>query len=80
MEDRDLQLIEEWKTKDLELKRLWQEHLDFEEQLERFNKRLYLTTAEEVERKTIQKKKLRGRDEIERILVRIRRGEQGKGD
>lgn len=79
MEDRDLQLIEEWKTKDLELKRLWQEHLDFEEQLERFNKRLYLTTAEEVERKTIQKKKLRGRDEIERILVRIRRGEQGKG-
>ena len=80
MEDRDLQLIEEWKTKDLELKRLWQEHLDFEEQLERFNKRLYLTTAEEVERKTIQKKKLRGRDEIERILVRIRRGELGKGD
>lgn len=80
MEDRDLQLIEEWKGKDSELKRLWQEHLDYEEQLERFNKRLYLTTAEEVERKTIQKKKLRGRDEIERILVQIRRGDRGKGD
>ena len=79
MEDRDLQLIEEWKTKDSELKKLWQEHLEYEEQLERFNKRLYLSTAEEVERKTIQKKKLRGRDEIERILVQIRRGERGTG-
>ncbi len=80
MEDRDLQLIEEWKTKDSELKKLWQEHLEYEEQLELFNKRLYLSTAEEVERKTIQKKKLRGRDEIERILVQIRRGDRGTGD
>lgn len=80
MEQRDLQLIEEWKSKDPELKRLWQEHLDFEEQLERFNKRVYLTTAEELERKTIQKKKLRGRDELERILMQIRRGKRGKGD
>ncbi len=73
MEQADLRLIEEWKDKDPELKKLWLEHLEFEEQLDRFNKRVYLTTEEDLERKTIQKKKLKGRDQIERILVRIRR-------
>lgn len=72
MEQRDLDLIEKWKDKDPELKRLWQEHLEFEEQLEVFNKRVYLSPTEEMERKTIQKKKLKGRDQIERILMKIR--------
>lgn len=72
MEKSDLDLIEEWKDRDPELRKLWEEHLEFEEQLERFNSRVYLSTAEEVERKTLQKKKLRGRDGIERILRRIR--------
>ncbi len=72
MEKRDLDLIAEWKDRDPELKKLWQEHLEFEEQLEFFNRRVYLTATEELERKTLQKKKLRGRDQIERILTRIR--------
>ena len=72
MEQRDLDLIEEWKEKDPELKRLWQEHLEFEDQLDVFNKRIYLSPSEELERKTIQKKKLKGRDQIERILARLR--------
>jgi uncharacterized protein YdcH (DUF465 family) len=76
MEQTDLQLIGVWKEKDPELKRLWEEHVDYEEQLELFNKRVYLTTEEELERKTIQKKKLRGRDQIERILMRIRKEEE----
>ena len=75
MEQTDLQLIGVWKEKDPELKRLWEEHVDYEEQLDLFNKRVYLTTEEELERKTIQKKKLRGRDQIERILIRIRKEE-----
>lgn len=73
MEQRDLNLILEWIDKDAELKRLWSEHLEYEEQLEHFNKRVYLSAQEEMERKTLQKKKLKGRDEIEQILVRIRR-------
>ncbi len=73
MEQRDLELIEQWKEKDDELKRLWLEHLEFEEQLEQFNSRVYLSTSEQMERKTLQKKKLKGRDEIERILRRIRK-------
>ncbi|MEW6139104.1 MAG: DUF465 domain-containing protein [Thermodesulfobacteriota bacterium] len=73
MEQRDLDLIERWKEQDPQLQRLWREHLEFEEQLEAFNKRVYLSPSEEIERKTIQKKKLKGRDQIERILVRLRK-------
>ncbi|MEW6350981.1 MAG: DUF465 domain-containing protein [Thermodesulfobacteriota bacterium] len=77
MEKWDLELIDKWKDKDAQLSRLWQEHLEFEEQLDAFSKRLYLSTAEEMEKKTIQKKKLQGRTEIERILIRLRKSEQG---
>lgn len=76
METKDLNLIAEWKDKDPELRKLWQEHLEFEEQLEFFNKRVYLSATEELERKTLQKKKLLGRDQIERILTRIRQHQQ----
>jgi uncharacterized protein YdcH (DUF465 family) len=79
MEKRDLDLIEAWKGKNPELKRLWEEHLEFEEQLERFNKRVYLSTSEELERKTIQKKKLMGRDRIEAILRQIRTSSSTSG-
>lgn len=72
MEQKDLDLIAEWQAKDPELKRLWQEHVEFEEQLAVFNKRVYLSPAEEMERKTLQKKKLKGRDQLERILVKLR--------
>ena len=77
MEQRDLDLIAKWKDREPELKTLWEEHLEFEEQLESFNKRPYLSPTEEVERKTIQKKKLKGRDQIERILINLRKGGTG---
>ncbi len=72
MEKTDLDLIEQWKDKEPDLKRLWEEHLEFEEQLDAFNKRVYLSPTEQLERKTLQKKKLQGRDQIERILAKIR--------
>jgi uncharacterized protein len=75
MEKRDLDLIAVWQDKDPELNRLWQEHLEFEEQLESFNKRVYLSPTEDLERKTLQKKKLKGRDQIERILAKLRQRE-----
>jgi hypothetical protein len=73
MEKTDIDLIEQWKDKEPDLKRLWEEHLEFEEQLDTFNKRVYLSPTEQLERKTLQKKKLQGRDQIERILAKIRR-------
>ncbi len=72
MEKQDLELIESCKDREPELNKLWQEHLEFEEQLEVFNRRVYLTPSEEIERKTIQKKKLKGKDQMEKILSRLR--------
>jgi uncharacterized protein len=73
MEQRDLELIEKYITNDKALEALYQEHLDFERQLEKFNSKPYLTPSEEVERKNLQKRKLVGRDMIERILQEYRK-------
>ncbi len=77
MEKRDLELIQKYASGDAELKLRWEEHEQFEHQLEEFNRRLYLTPQEEIERKRIQKLKLAGRDRIEVILSKYRSQEMG---
>jgi uncharacterized protein YdcH (DUF465 family) len=72
MEETDLQLIRKLIPKDKVLKKLWDEHLEYEEKLEQFNKRRYLSTEEEMRRKELQKLKLQGKDKIEEILRRYR--------
>ncbi len=76
MEERDLELIKKYKESDEALSQLYDEHIDFERQLERLNSKSYLTPNEEIERKTIQKKKLLGRDRIEIILNKYRKMEK----
>ena len=49
-----------------------EQHSEYERQLDEFNRRPYLTTEESIERKTIQKKKLAGKDRIEAILAKHR--------
>jgi len=73
MEKQDLELIEQLADKDPELKKFWEEHHEFERRLEEFNRRPYLTTAETMERKRLQKLKLAGRDRMEQILAKYRR-------
>ncbi|MGC9324036.1 MAG: DUF465 domain-containing protein [Desulfomonilia bacterium] len=80
MEDTDLQLIRKLIPKDKELKQLWDEHLDYEEKLEQFNKRRYLSTEDELRRKEIQKLKLVGKDRIEEILRKYRSGQVSSPD
>lgn len=75
MEKQDLELIEQLVKRDPELKRHIEEHREFEKQLEEFNRRPYLTTAETMERKRLQKLKLAGRDKIEQILAKYRQKE-----
>ncbi len=72
MEKEDLELIEQLTDKDPELKKFWDEHLDYERLLEEYNRRPYLTAAETMERKRLQKLKLAGRDRMEQILARYR--------
>lgn len=75
MEREDLELIEQLTDRDPELKKFWDEHLEYERQLEGFNRRPYLTAAETLERKRLQKLKLAGRDRMEQILAKYRQKE-----
>jgi uncharacterized protein YdcH (DUF465 family) len=75
MERQDLELIEQLADVDPELKKCMDEHRAYEKQLDEFNRRPYLTTAETIERKRLQKLKLAGRDRIEHILAQHRRKE-----
>jgi uncharacterized protein YdcH (DUF465 family) len=75
MEKPDLELIDQLMERDPELKKYVEEHRDFEKQLEEFNRRPYLTTAETIQRKRLQKLKLAGRDRIEQILAQHRQKE-----
>ena len=72
MENKDEELIVELIGSDEELKHLWEQHSLYEQKLDGFNRRPYLTTEESIERKTIQKQKLAGKDRIEAILAKHR--------
>jgi uncharacterized protein YdcH (DUF465 family) len=75
MEKPDLELIDQLMDRDPELKKYVEEHRDYEKQLDEFNRRPYLTTAETIQRKRLQKLKLAGRDRIEQILAQHRQKE-----
>ncbi len=73
MEKTDLELIEKWKELDPELSALWNEHVELEDKLDELNKRVYLSTEEQLEQKALKKKKLQGKTQIERILIKLRK-------
>lgn len=75
MDFKDEELIEKLIEEDEELKTLVTEHKEFESQLEDFNRRPYLTTEEQFEKKRLQKQKLAGKDRIEAILAEYRKQE-----
>ncbi|MBN1636723.1 MAG: DUF465 domain-containing protein [Deltaproteobacteria bacterium] len=72
MENSDLQLIMKLIPENKDLKRLWEDHLEFENKLEQINIKKYLSTEDEIRRKQIQKLKLAGKDKIEEILRKHR--------
>jgi uncharacterized protein len=74
MEKWDEELIARLLPHNEELRRCIEDHRRYEDQLEKFNQRPYLTNEEEVEKKSIQKLKLAGRDKIEAILAEHRQG------
>jgi uncharacterized protein YdcH (DUF465 family) len=61
-------LIEHLKQTNSEFRQLMEEHLQYECQLEEFNKLRYLTSEQEIEKKRVQKIKLRGKDRMAEIL------------
>jgi uncharacterized protein YdcH (DUF465 family) len=61
-------LIEHLKQIDPEFRQLAEDHLRYEQQLEEFNKLRYLTSEQEIEKKHVQKIKLRDKDRMAEIL------------
>jgi uncharacterized protein len=72
MEKKDEELIQSLLVSDAELKGYYEEHLELERRLMEFNRRLYLTPEQEIEKKQLQKRKLIGKDRIMEILDRHR--------
>jgi uncharacterized protein YdcH (DUF465 family) len=73
MERTDEVLIERYIQQDGELKQNVEVHRKLEFALEDFNKRIYLTPQEEIEKKKLQKLKLASKDRIYAILAKYRK-------
>jgi uncharacterized protein len=73
MERTDEMLIERYIRQDGELQQHVEDHRKLEVALEDFNKRIYLTPQEEIEKKKLQKLKLASKDRIYAILAKYRK-------
>ena len=72
MAENDMDLIQRLSEENPRFRKLHEEHLLFEKQLQELDERTYLTPDEDLERKKIQKLKLAGKDEMEIILREFR--------
>ena len=72
MEKHDQELIQSLLDQDDELRRHYQEHQEYERQLEELRRKHHLTAEEELEQKRVQKLKLAGMDRIMEIVRRHR--------
>lgn len=70
MEKKDLDLIAELSDRSPEVKILWEEHLLYEKQLEKLEKKNYRTPDEDRVMREIKKKKLAGKTKLQKILDR----------
>jgi len=69
---KDTQIIMDHLDNNGELKNLWDEHLEYERQLEKIDRKPFLSPEEKVERKRLQLAKLAGKTRIEAILADYR--------
>ena len=72
MEKNEKDLIAQYIDQDEELRKYVEQHAKYEEILEGLNSKVYLTPDEEVEKKTLQKKKLIGKEKIYEILSKYK--------
>lgn len=70
MENSVEQLIQKYVEKDAELRDAVCEHKNLEVEIESYNKRIHLTPEEEIERKTLQKKKLQKKEQIYSMIAK----------
>lgn len=70
MEAREEERIRSLLDVEPELRRHYDEHVQLKQRLQELRDKPFLTEEEEVEEKTIQKRKLAGKDRIMEILAR----------
>ena len=72
MEEKDQTLVQELFDNNPRFRLLFEEHRLLEKELRQFEDRPFLTPEEELEKKKVQKLKLAGKDEMERMLGNYR--------
>ena len=70
MEQVDRAVVEQLVNENSHFRKLYEEHDIFERELQQLDDRPHLTPDDELQRKKIQKLKLAGKDEMNRILAR----------
>lgn len=68
MAEMEQSLVKQLCEENSRFRKLHEEHVLLEKKLQEFDERVYLSPEEELERKTIQKLKLVGKDEMEDII------------
>ena len=69
MEEKDQTLVQELFDSNPRFRLLYEEHRLLEKELAQLDDRPYLTPEDELEKRKIQKLKLAGKDEMERIMA-----------
>ncbi len=64
----DPTLLEKVQGENDEFKKLYEEHLELKHRVEKLNKMSFLSPEQELEKKTVQKQKLKGKDRMTKII------------
>jgi uncharacterized protein YdcH (DUF465 family) len=72
MDDRDKELCAKLARENEELKQICTKHQEYERQLSKMEKKGYLSSEDEIERKRLKKLKLAAKDKIETFLSKSR--------
>lgn len=72
MEEKDQSLVQQLFDRNPRFRLLYEEHQVLERELSQLNTKSFLTPDEELEKRKVQKLKLAGKDEMEKMLSRYR--------
>ncbi|MBU1248887.1 MAG: DUF465 domain-containing protein [Proteobacteria bacterium] len=75
METIDIDLVKMHQDEDPEIRALWEQHVEFEKILEKFEGRPYLSPTQTQEIKQLKKKKLAGKTKLQLLLDKYRETE-----
>jgi len=64
----DPKLLEKVQGENDEFRKLYKEHLELKHRVEKLNKMSFLSAEQELEKKAVQKQKLKGKDRMSKII------------